>query len=67
MITRSKDGTFKPKALATQLTHDQSLSGHSTSAISPVKAAKSTKTTSVSKIYYTITEPPSYRIAAQYP
>ena len=67
MITRSKDGIFKPKALATQLTHDQSLSGHFASAVSLVKAAKSTKTTSVSKIDYTITEPPSYRIAAQYP
>ena len=67
MITRSKDGIFKPKALATQLSHDQSLSDHSASVVSTIKTAKSSKIKSVSKLDYTITEPPSYRIAAQYP
>ena len=67
MITRSKDGIFKPKALATQLFHDQSLSDHSASVVSTIKAAKSSKIKSVSKLDYTIIEPPSYRIAAQYP
>ena len=56
-----------PKALAAQLSHDRSLSDHSTSAISTVKVAKSSKIKSASKLDYTITEPPSYRIAAQYP
>ena len=53
-----------PKALAAQLSHDQSLSDHSTLAVSTVKATKSSKIKSVSKLDYTITEPPSYRIVA---
>ena len=64
MITRSKDGIFKPKALATQLSHDQSLSDHSASVVSTIKTAKSSKIKSVSKLDYTITEPPSYKVAA---
>ena len=64
MITRSKDGIFKPKALAAQLSHDQSLSDHSALVVSTVKAAKHSKIKSVSKIDYTITEPPSYKVAA---
>ena len=67
MITRSKDGIFMPKALAAQLSHDQSLSDHSTLVVSTVKATKATKSSkikSVSKLDYTITEPLSYRIVA---
>ena len=64
MITRSKDGIFKPKALAAQLSHDQSLSDHSVLAVSTVKAAKHSKIKFVSKFDYTITEPPSYKVAA---
>ena len=67
MITRSEDGIFKPKALAAQLSYDQFLSDHSTSAVSIVKVAKSSKIKSASKLDYTITELPSYRITAQYP
>ena len=67
MITRSEDGIFKPKALAAQLSYDQSLSDHSTSAVSTVKVAKSSKIKSAFKLDYRITEPPSYRIATQYP
>ena len=67
MITRSEDDIFKPKALAAQLSYDQSLFDHSTSAVSTVKVAKSSKIKFASKLDYTITEPPSYRIAAQYP
>ena len=67
MITRSKDGIFKPKALAAQLSHDQSLFDHSALVVSTVKATKHSKIKSVSKLDYTITEPPSYKVAAQYP
>ena len=67
MITRSKDGIFKRKALVAQLSHDQSLFDHSALVVSTVKATKHSKIKSVSKLDYTITEPPSYRIAAQYP
>ena len=67
MITRSEDGIFKPKALAAQLSYDQSLSDHSTSAVSTVKVAKSSKIKSAFKLDYRITEPSSYRIATQYP
>ena len=53
MITRSKDGIFKPKALAVMT--------------DSMQCAPSKKVPSPPKPDYTLTEPPSYRIAAQHP
>ena len=53
MITRSKDGIFQPKALAVMT--------------DSVQCAPSKKAPSPPKLDYTLTEPPSYKIAAQHP
>lgn len=53
MVTRSKDGIFKPKALAAQ-----AVSNQSKSVVKPDK-----KATSSPKPNYTLTEPPSFKIA----
>ena len=60
MVTRSKVGTFKPKALVAQAISDDSLS--------MVKSAKLSKSSSKAlKPDYTLTEPPSYKVAVQFP
>lgn len=56
MVTRSKDGIFKPKALIAQAISDQSKS--------VVKLDK--KATSSPKPDYPLTEPPSFKIATQF-
>jgi len=60
MVTRSKVGIFKPKALVAQASSDE-----------PQPVVKSTKPFKPSskglKPDYTLTEPPSYKIAVQYP
>ena len=53
MITRSKDGISQPKALAVMT--------------DSVQCAPSKKVPSPPKLDYTLTEPPSYKIAAQHP
>ena len=53
MITRSKDGIFQPKVLAIMT--------------NSVEGAPSKKAPSPPKPNYTLTEPPSYKIAAQHP
>ena len=64
MITRSKDGIFKPKALAamTDATPHASISKPQVQC-----STKSTKVSSIPKLDYTLTEPTSYKIAAQFP
>ena len=53
MITRSKDGISQPKVLAVMT--------------DSVQCAPSKKAPSPPKPDYTLTEPPSYKIAAQHP
>ena len=64
MITRSKDGIFKAKALAamTDATPHAFLSKPTVQC-----HTKSTKVNSIPKPDYTFTEPPSYKVAAQFP
>ena len=82
MITRSKDGIYKPRAL-----HDKAAATSSTPTSvahtashtstphviakcakpSSVQCSKPTKSGSSPKPDYTTTEPPTYKIAAQYP
>ena len=60
MVTRSKVGTFKPKALVAKASSDEPQS--------VVRSAKLSKSSSKgSKPDYTLTEPPSYNVAVQYP
>ena len=59
MITRSKDGIFKPKALTAKASSNESQS--------VVKPAKPSKATSSPKPNHTLIGPPSYKVAAQYP
>ena len=78
MITGSKDGIYKPKALhvTATATHTVAHDGHSTSAPHTVakcprpsskQCSKSTKSGSSPKLDYTTIEPPTYKIAAQHP
>ena len=64
MITRSKDGIFKPKALAatTDATPHAFISKPQVQC-----STKSTKVSSIPKPDYTLTEPTSHKIAAQFP
>ena len=60
MVTRSKVGTFKPKALVAQAITDEPQS--------VVKSAKLSKPSSKAlKPDYTLIEPPSYKVAIQFP
>ena len=60
MVTRSKVGVFKPKALVAQAVSDEPQS--------VVKPAKPSKPSSKAlKPDYTLTEPSSYKVAVQFP
>ena len=59
MTTRSKNGIFELKALAAKVAFAQSPS--------VVNSTKLAKPTSISKLDYTLTEPPSFKIVAQFP
>ena len=59
MTTRSKNGIFELKALAAKVASAQSPS--------VVNSTKLAKPTSISKPDYTLTEPPSFKIVAQFP
>ena len=60
MVTRSKVGVFKPKALVAQAVSDEPQS--------MVKPAKPSKPSSKAlKPDYTLTEPSSYKVAVQFP
>ena len=82
MITRSKDGIYKPKALHAKATATPSAPPAATPTSTPnpthfvvakcakpssMQCLKSTKSGSSPKPDYTTTEPPTYKIAAQYP
>lgn len=58
MVIRSEDGIFKPKALAAKAVSDDSKS--------MAKLVKTKKLPSVPKPDYSLTEPPSYKVASQY-
>ena len=59
MITRSKDGIVKPKAL------DAKASSNESQLV--IKPTKPSKASSSPKPDYTFIEPPSYKVAAQHP
>ena len=60
MVTRSKVGTFKPKALVSQAVFNEPQS--------VVKPAKPSKPSfKALKPDYTLTKPPSYKVAVQFP
>lgn len=75
MITRSKDGIYKPKALHAKVaTPPSAPSAAATPSAStkcakfgPLQCSKPTNSGSSSKPNYTTTEPPTYKIAAQFP
>lgn len=72
MITRSKDGVFKPKALtamteAIPLVPTAAPLASCTPNANTVQCTKSEKINSTPKLDYNVTKPSSYKIAAQYP